>query len=523
MKLVSTDQMRELDRRTIEEAGTSGETLMDRAGQGVADAVRRTAEIAGFTSPFILLLAGRGNNGGDAFTAARHLKDMGFDVEVWLAGAANEVRGDALKHLSRMKTAKVPFHELPTKEDWDDTLRAPVFADVLVDGILGTGSSGPARGPAVGAIQYINSQSRDSLVVAIDIPSGLDADTGKAEGEVVRADVTVTMGLPKRGLVEPAALEYVGCIEVVNIGIPPDYIEQVPAEDDRELIYLTDLKPLFPRRARASHKGDYGHVLLIGGARGYTGAIAMAARAAVRSGVGLVHALVPESIAGVVAWASLETMVVAAKETDIGSLSSELWKEWKDRINDFGAVLLGPGLTRHGDSLALVKNVLRGCKVPLALDADALSVLEGQVGLLAKAECPLVITPHPGELSRLISRDTAAIQKDRCGAARAAAKASGAVVVLKGAGTIVAQEGKPLGINLTGNPGMAKGGSGDVLAGLLGGLLAQGLKPYDAARAAVYIHGHAGDMAAWRKSQAGINAGDLIEEIPYVFRDLALR
>ena len=523
MKLVGTDQMRDLDRRTIEESNVSGETLMDRAGQGVADVARRMSEIAGFTNPFVLLIAGRGNNGGDAFTAARHLKEMGFDVEVWLAGAANEVRGDALKHLSKMKTAKVPFYELPTKEDWDETLRNPVGADVLIDGVLGTGSSGPARGPAVGAIQYINARSRDSLVIAIDIPSGLDADTGKAEGEVVRADVTVTMGLPKRGLVEPAALEYVGSVEVVDIGIPPDYVEQVPPEDDRELVYLTDIKPLFPRRKRASHKGDYGHVLLIGGARGYAGAIAMAARAAVRSGVGLVHALVPESIAGVVAGASLEAMVVGARETESGSLSIELWKEWKERINKFDAVLLGPGLTRHGDSLALVKEILQGCEVPLALDADALSVLEGQAGLLAKAGCSIVITPHPGELSRLIAKDSAAIQADRCGAARAAAQATGAVVVLKGAGTIVAEKGRVLGINLTGNPGMAKGGSGDVLAGLLAGLLAQGLPPYDAARAAVYIHGHAGDMAAWRKSQAGINAGDLIEEIPYVFRDLALR
>ncbi|MFH0954470.1 MAG: NAD(P)H-hydrate epimerase [Verrucomicrobiota bacterium] len=309
MKLVSAAQMRELDRRTIEELGTPADDLMDWAGQGVADVVRRMTEVAGFFSPHIHLFAGRGNNGGDAFAAARHLKDMGFSVEVWLAGAANEVQGDALKHLSRMKTAGIELRELPTKEDWEDARASRESADILVDGILGTGSAGPARGPAVGAIQYINALSQDALVVAIDIPSGLDADTGAAEGDVVRADVTATMGLPKLGLVEPAALDYVGCIEVIDIGIPDDFVAQVPAASDRELIYLPDLKPLFKRRPRASHKGNYGHVLLIGGARGYAGAIALAARAAMRSGAGLVTALVPSSVAGIVAGASLETMV----------------------------------------------------------------------------------------------------------------------------------------------------------------------------------------------------------------------
>lgn len=523
MRIVTTAQMKELDRRTIEEAGTKGEVLMDRAGQGVADMVRRLTEVAGFTNPLVHLLAGRGNNGGDAFAAARHLKDMDIDVEVWLAGAANEVKGDALKHLSRMKSEDIPFEELPTKEDWDEAIRFPLGADILVDGILGTGSTGPARGPAVGAIEYLNSQSRQSLVVAIDLPSGLDGDTGTAEGEVVQADATVTMGLPKRGLLEPSALEYVGCLEVTDIGIPPEYVEQLAAESDRELIYVTDLKPLFRRRPRASHKGHYGHVLLIGGARGYAGAIALAARAAMRSGAGLVTVLTPESVAGVVAGASLESMVIGTRETEIGSLSAEVWTEWKNRIDDYDAVLVGPGLTRHEQSLALVRHVIRDCDAPLVLDADAISVLEGQPNWVERARAPTVITPHPGELARLFSQSVEEVQKDRCGVALAAARFTRATVVLKGAGTVVAKDGKPLGINLSGNPGMATGGSGDVLAGLLVGLLGQKLDPFDAARAAVYIHGRAGDNAAWRKSQAGIVAGDLVDEIPFVFRDLTLR
>ncbi len=523
MKLVTVAQMRELDRRTIEEGGTSAEALMDRAGQGVADVARRVAEVAGFYGPTIHLFAGRGNNGGDVFAAARHLKAMGLGVEVWLAGAANEVHGAALKHMSKMKAAGISVRELPTKEDWDDEMPYRALGDVLVDGILGTGTSGPARGPAAGANRYINAQAQDSLVVAVDIPSGLDADTGAAEGDVVRADVTVTMGLPKKGLVEPCALDYVGTVEVVDIGIPEEYITQMQVEGDREMINLTDLKPLFKRRPRVSHKGDYGHVLLIGGARGYAGAITMAAKAAMRSGAGLATALVPESIADVVAGATLESMVIGAKETSSGSLSAEIWTEWKSRIDDYDAILIGPGLTRNPQSLTLVRNIIRDCASPLVIDADAISVLEGQPHWVERAKCPVVLTPHPGEMAKLFSQEKEDVQKDRCGVALAASRFTHSTVVLKGAGTVVAQEGKPLSINMTGNPGMATGGSGDVLAGMMVSLLGQKLQAFDAARVAVYLHGRAGDMVVCRKSQAGLVAGDLIDEIPYVFRDLTLR
>lgn len=523
MKIVSVAQMQELDRRMIEENETPGEVLMERAGQGVADVVRRLADLAGFTSPLVHLLAGRGNNGGDAFAAARFLKEAGLSVSVWLAGSANDVKGDALRHLSRMKSAGVALRELPLREDWDEALRYPMGADLLVDGVLGTGSSGPARGPAAGAIEYINAQARHALVVAIDIPSGLNADTGSAEGETVRADVTVTMGLPKRGLVEPEALEYTGVVEVVDLGIPEEFIAQLTPVEDRELIYSTDLRPLFTRRRRGSHKGEYGHVLLIGGARGYTGAIALAARAALRSGAGLVTVLTPAGIAPVVAGSVLEAMVLPAPETNTGSLDAGLWAEWRQRVDTFQAVLIGPGLSRHPQSLTLVRHLVHEYNGPLVLDADALSVLEGQAHFISKRRGPSVITPHPGELAKLMARETVEVQKDRRAAALAAAAKTEATVVLKGAGTLVARTGRPLQINLTGNPGMATGGSGDVLAGLLTGLLGQGLEPYDAARAAVYLHGRAGDTAALRKSQAGLTAMDLVDELPYAFREVSVR
>ena len=521
MKVVSVAQMRDVDRRAAEEFNISSEELMDRAGEGVAEMVERLADIGGFRRPLILLVAGRGNNGGDALAAAYYLKSDGFDCEVWIAGNKNEIKDDALKQLSRARQAGVPIQELPTKEDWDAA--EPIGADIIVDGVLGIGASGPARGPAVGAIQFINACSPQSLVVAIDVPSGLNADTGRTEGEAVVADITATIGLPKPGLLEPAALEQVGVLDVVDLGIPPQVVAELPLESELDLIHQSDLIALLPRRRRSAHKGDFGRVLLIGGARGYSGAITLAARAAVRGGAGLVKVVVPVSIEAVVASQVPEAMVIGMSETEIGSLAADAWKGIETLLEEADAALMGPGLTVHKDSLVLVRNLVRGATVPFVLDADALNALEGQPQYLAKSRAPMVITPHPGELARLFGQPIEQVQGDRRGMTIAAAKYTGSTVVLKGAGTLVAQNDFPLAVNLTGNPGMATGGAGDVLAGLLTALLGQGLKPYDAARLAVFLHGRSGDHIAWRKSQAGLTAGDLVEEIPYAFRDLAIR
>ncbi len=523
MRLVTTAQMRELDRRAIEEAGIPGQELMERAGRGVADLVRYLADVAGMNGMTAILFAGRGNNGGDAFAAARHLKDMGFEVLVWLAGTEAQVQGDALKHLSLLKAEGVEVEEYPTRADWEERLAYPLGADIFVDGLLGTGSRGPARGPVASAIQYINAMANEAFVVAIDIPSGIDADTGVAAGDAVNADLTVTLGAPKLGLIQPAALEFVGGVEVVDIGIPPMMAAALPPATDIELIYAHELKRLLPRRARSSHKGTYGHALLIGGARGYAGAVALAARAAMRSGIGLTTALVPAGIQAVVAGASLETMVAAGPETETGSLRADALDPWLPRLDEFDAVLVGPGLTTHPESAALVRRLLAACRSTIALDADALNVLAADPSLLARTPASVVLTPHPAEMARLLGWDLHTVQADRNAAAREAARRTNATVILKGAGTLVAAVERPLFINLTGNPGMATGGSGDVLAGLLTGLLAQGIGPFDAARAAVFLHGRAGDMAAWRASQAGLVAGDIVTEIPFAFRELTLR
>ncbi len=522
MKIVTATTMRELDRRTVEEFNIKGTTLMDRAGYGVAGAVRRLAEVSGFNNAFVHLVAGRGNNGGDAFVAAKYLKEFGFHVEVWIAGAAAQITGDAAYYFSKLKGAKIRVEQLVTMDDWQAAIRQPLAAEIIVDGLLGTGIAGPARGPVAGAIQYIRAQANESLVVAIDIPSGLNADTGVPEGDAVAADLTVTMALPKRGLLAPAAIDYVGSVEVVDIGLPDEVIADAEA-DDCEMIFLPDLQPLFPRKPRNIHKGDNGHLVMIGGGAAFTGAMTLAARAAARAGVGLVTAVVPESLRAIVATASPETMVAAAPEDPGGCFADAALDFIRAHLAPGRAVVVGPGMTRGPVTRRIVELLLAEVQGPLLVDADGLSVMAGEPERFRHAVHPVVLTPHPGELATLSGARASDIQADRVAAARRLAERSGAVVVLKGAGTVVAQHGRPTFINATGNPGMAKGGAGDVLSGVIGGLLAQRFDPLAAACTAVYVHGRAGDIAAWRRSQFGLHAGDLVDELPYAFRDLSLR
>jgi len=336
---------------------------------------------------------------------------------------------------------------------------------------------------------------------------------------VVQADLTVTMGRPKRGLAAPAAADYVGTIEVVDIGIPSHYTEAL--QSDSELITAVDLRPFFPRRRRTSHKGSFGHVLLIGGSRQFSGAIAMAAMSAVRSGAGLVSVLTPPDAVGTVAALAPEAMVHAGRGSVDGTLTLAALDGGPLSLDDVDAVLIGHGLTRSAEALLLTEQVIGTCHVPLVLDADALPDV-AHAARLSTAPGALVLTPHPGELARLLGIDIPAVQAARQTRAMEAAALTGATVVLKGHGTLVVRTGETPAINTTGNPGMASGGMGDVLAGLLAGLLAQGLAPFNAARAAVYLHGYAADVATWREARTSLTAQDVIRALPFAFRDVAV-
>ncbi len=502
MKTVSAAEMRELDRRTIE-SGTPGEELMRRAGQGVADIAGDVLASRGGHS--ILLIAGTGNNGGDVFAAATSLSETDLDIEVWICGSQSHIKGDAQLHLKKMTRAGIIPKEVRSAND----LSPKTWPDLIVDGLLGTGSKGAPRSFMGPLIEWINNEAQHAFVISIDIPSGIDADSGIAAGPAVKADLTVTMGLPKTGLIRPEALPYVGTVETVDIGIPLEFIEDTEGCEEAVLIDRSDL--FIPRRERDSHKGTYGHVLLIGGSKGFTGAIAMAARAAVRSGTGLVSVLTPEEVYPIIALAAGPEVMVHPFSNS-GSVPKLFSKHW----NKCSAVLIGPGLGRSNETLALVEALLETCGVPLVLDADALCVAPEKI---AAAKCPVVLTPHPGEFERLFGRPVT----ERWTQAKEATYKTGQTIILKGSGTVVAAKGKKLAVNLTGNPGMATGGSGDVLAGLLTGLLGQGMETFDAAMTAVYLHGIAGDIAAHDCTQSALVATDIIEALPDAFRFLQSR
>ena len=517
MKALTRDQMTALDRLAIEEGGIAAETLMEHAGAGVAQAAEKMIHAAAPAARRCTLVAGKGNNGGDAFVAARRLQELGVKANVVLTVLADSIQGASAHHFNLMLDTGVEVMELARESDWK-SLPPEHDAHLVVDGILGTGLQGAAKGVAARAIERVNYWGQRCPVVAIDIPSGLNADSGVAEGPAVRADLTVTMGYPKQGLLNPRAFDHVGNVDVVDIGIPPGYCEPLNAE--LEMIARTDLIPLVPRRPRAVHKGTFGHVLIVAGSRGMSGAAGLAARAALRSGAGLVSVLTPASVASIVAAMAPEAMVHGGCETRSGALAGASLSESGLDPDAFDSIMIGPGLATDADQQELVAQILRGCTTPIVLDADALSICAGESDILRKARGPIAITPHPGEMARLLGCSPAAVQADRPGSAWQAERELDAVVVLKGAGTLVCRRGSKTHINMTGNAGMACGGMGDALSGLLGGLLAQGLKPFDGARLAVWLHGRAGDHAARRATEPGMTATDLTEALPAAWKEL---
>ncbi len=495
MKLVTASQMRELDRQTIE-SGIPGAELMQVAGEGLADAIKNLANAHQLVDSPVLFLAGPGNNGGDAFVAARCLHEDEWPVECWLACPENRLKGAALTHFKQMKKAGVSLQVLDRSEDWQHAIECGSDAEIIIDGLLGTGASGEPRGVIADAIGFIETHTDRALVVAIDAPSAM----------AVRADLTVTMGLPKLECVQPENIDHVGNLEVVDIGIPSNFIEELKAETELELIHPSDVAPLFPRRPRNAHKGAFGHVLCIGGSKGFSGAVAMAAKAALRSGAGLVSAFVPESIHALVAPMIPEVMVHS-------SFPEGRWS----------AILAGPGMGRSATTREQILHLLESSMVPVVLDADAVTVLADHFDAISNAQCPVILTPHPGEFAALFGLKAEEVQEDRGGMVKMAAARLGATVVLKGAGTVIAAPDQRMAINMTGNPGMASGGSGDVLAGLIAGLEAQGLPPFEAACAGVWLHGYAGDLAAAETSQLSLMATDLIDKLPDAFRVVSCR
>ncbi len=486
---------------------------MLRAGAGAAELIER--RYAPVSRKVVTICCGKGNNGGDGFVVGRLLHRKGARVTVCLFAKAADVRGDARTMYRRFvaTAGRRAVLTCPTRVALRSRLRS---SDVIVDALLGTGLSAPVTGPLAEAIEAINEAKvhAGAPVVAIDIPSGIDADSGAVLGTAVSADTTATFGLPKLGLYIGPGLDHAGRVEVVDIGIPHEYVDAL--ESTVTLITRESVRHVIPSRPPSAHKGTYGHAAIMAGSVGKTGAAAMAAMGALRVGTGLVSVATPASCNDVLEAKLLEAMTAPMPETDAKSLASSALEPLLAFVQARTAAAIGPGLTVHPDTSALVRRLLERVDKPMVVDADGLNALTGHLGVLAACKHPPVLTPHPGEMARLEDQATAhTINADRLGTATRFARQHRVILVLKGARTIVADTSGAAAICPTGNPGMATAGTGDVLTGMIAGLLAQRLPPWEAACAATYLHGLAGDLAAARLGQAGMTARDVLDQIPY--------
>ncbi len=510
----TSEQMRAVDARAIRELGMFAAVLMENAGRGAAAAILAALAELGVTAraPRIVIVCGKGGNAGDGFVVARSLRRARARVHVWLTSPPRDIAGEArAKYDALCKTGIVP-HVVG-----DDAALAAALAsaDVVVDALLGTGARG-APSPAVArAIGLINASGRP--VVALDVPSGLPADGELPPGPAVRAALTTTFAGLKLGLVTQPGAALAGRVRVVDIGVPA---AEVGRGIDTFLLERSDIAPLFPPRARRAHKGTYGHLLLVAGSVGKTGAAALAARAALRAGAGLVTVATACSVQPVIASLILEAMSEPLAETAARSIASAAKEAIVELARTREAVAVGPGLGLDEDTRALVRALARELRRPLVVDADALTALAGHLDELRGAPAPRCLTPPPGDMARLLGATVGDVERDRVAAARRVATTHGVHVVLKGATSVIGHPDGRVILNPTGNPGMATGGTGDVLTGILGAFLARGMEPGTAMHAAVYLHGSAGDRAAARVGEESLIAGDVIEALPDAFREL---
>lgn len=507
MKVVSSEQMRSIENRVFERFGLSSQLVMEIAGRQVAVIARRLHEK--HPGP-VVVVCGKGNNGGDGLVAARWLRHWDLNVSAVVWSTLEDLPSDAASSLEAARAAGVPIL-MPAQAP--EALRN---AGLIIDAVLGTGVVGSARGLAAEAIKLINAANRP--VLAVDMPSGVATDTGRAEGLAVEADYTVTFGLPKLGLFQFPGADLSGRVTVVDIGLAARAIEE--EEISVELTDPAMFRPWFADYSRNAHKGTRGRVMVAAASRGMTGAAALAAQAALRVGAGLVTVAAPESSQPVVAALRPEFMTLAFAEAPGGGFAAAAAEDLLARAARMDALAVGPGIGTDPETQEFVRKVVANSPAPLVIDADAIKAFAGKPGLLANAPVPLVLTPHPGEMAHLLGMSIEEVQGDRFGAVRAASQATKAVVLLKGAYTLIAEPGGQVFINPTGNRALGTGGSGDVLTGIIAGLLAQGMGATEAATVAAFMHGMAGDRLAERHGEDGVLAGDLAAELPRVQRDL---
>jgi NAD(P)H-hydrate epimerase len=508
MYLVTSAEMQAMDRLTIESFGLPGRILMENAGR---EATRLfLSHFAESARRGVGVLAGRGNNGGDGYVMARCLAQKGYPVKVYLLAPAGKVKGDAAANLKLLAPLGVPVIELPDERALAVHLEEMRSAAVWIDAVFGTGLSAEVKGLFRTAIEFVNQLSRP--VFAVDIPSGLSADTGRPLGACIRAHVTAAFAFPKLGHVLLPGAEHCGKLEVADIGIPPHIADSVAPR--QFLITAGDVRAYLPPRPADAHKGRTGHLLVVAGSPGKTGAAAMTAMAALRAGAGLVTLGIARSLNPVTETLMLEAMTAPLPDSGTGVLGPSAREALLALAQGKSCLAVGPGLGPAPETGEMVRDLIRSSPAPLVIDADGLNHLAGHVDVLKQLAVAAVLTPHPGEMARLLGSTAAAVQQDRIGCARDLAVGCRVHVVLKGARTVVAHPDGGVHVNPTGNAGMASGGMGDVLTGAIAGLITQGIRPELAARAAVYLHGAAGDSLARSVGPWGYLAGEVMNALP---------
>lgn len=506
MKLVLAEEMRQLDKYAEDELGIPGLLLMENAARAVADAAEQM--LGDCFGKKVVIFCGKGNNGGDGFGAARWLMNRGAVVTVVLAGSKIDLSGSAADEMQYYLAGDGKMLELAEEMELSRLEDLCQNADLLIDALLGTGFAGVLREVYRDLCCLMNRSP--SKVLAVDIPTGVNADTGACDEDAVRAEATVTMALPKQGLYLYPGADCVGKLTVADIGMPEKMLQE--SRSQRYVLTAEMVAGMLPLRAKNLHKGAAGRVVLMAGSHDYTGAPALCADSCVRSGAGLVTLYVPACVREILSVKLNEAMVRPLLEIRPGLLAPKAAQEVIAAADKADALALGPGLGRNGETGEVVRRILLNTTTTCVIDADALNVLQGHTQVLETMKAPKILTPHPGEMARLIELSTAEVDEARVEIARAYAEKWQAVIVLKGVPTVVAHPDGQVFLNPTGNPSMATGGSGDSLTGLIAGLLAQKMGPLEASLAGVYLHGLAGDLAA--KERVGLAAGDLALAFP---------
>ncbi len=522
MKILTAAEIRRIDRLSHDKYGIPGTILMENAGMRVVEAVDGCVDDLDGAS--VLVLCGKGNNGGDGFVVARQLIQRGAAPQVFLFARPDAVSGDARQNLDILTALGHGPVVVDDRAAWDEAASRIGEVDVVVDALLGTGLSKPVDGLLARAISSINDVFSKAAVVSVDVPSGSAADSGDVQGPVVEADVTVTFSALKHCLVSPPACHFAGEVIVADIGNPHPLIDS--AKDAVELLDPASFPDAAFPRDLDTHKGDYGKVLIVGGSLGKGGAAAMAARAALQSGAGLVTAAVPRGTLPVVAGHTPEVMTEALPETADGTLSAEALRRVGSRLVDGKSVVaIGPGIGTHPETFDAVRELVKALELPVVLDADGINAFAGHAEALipdGSGAAPRILTPHPGEMARLTGASIAEIHRDRLTVAREFASAHGVHIVLKGFRTVIAGPDGSAFVNPTGNAGMATAGSGDVLTGMIAGVLGQ---PHLGALAeriglAVFLHGLAGDRAANEVGEESMLATDILHFLPEAWSEL---